>query len=404
MTDIAIIGAGPYGLSTAAHLSQVSGLRLRIFGQPMSFWREMPRGMLLRSNWPATHITAPTVRAAELGLDAFAADAGPVPYPVPLERFVAYGEWFQRRAVPNVDRRHVEHVETAPRGFRLRLADGETVEAERVIVAAGIRSFERRPEMFSHLPAGLVTHTAEHPDLGRFAGQNVLIVGGGQSALECAALLHEAGARAEVVARKPVIHWLQGPASKLLHHQLGSWVPKLLYAPTDVGPAGLSQLLARPALFNTLPRGLRDKLWRRAVRPAGARWLIERLRQVPIQLGCTVTAVAEKGGQVHARLSDGSERVADHLLLGTGYKVDVTRYAFLAPELARRIACVNGYPVLSAGFETSVPGLHILGAPAARTVGPIMQFVSGTQYAGPALFSFFSSQYKARLAPEWQCA
>lgn len=404
MTDIAIIGAGPYGLSTAAHLSQISGLRLRIFGEPMSFWREMPRGMLLRSNWPATHITAPAARAAELGLDAFAAADGPVPDPVPLERFVAYGEWFQRRAVPNVDRRQVQQVAPAARGFRLRLADGETAEAERVIVAAGIRSFERRPEMFSHLPGELVSHTAEHPDLGRFAGRSVLIVGGGQSALECAALLHEAGAQAEVVARKPVIHWLQGAASKLLHHQIGSWAPKLLYAPTDVGPAGLSQLLARPALFNTLPRGVRDRLWRRAVRPAGARWLVERLREVPIRLGCAVTAVAEHGGRVRLQLSDGSERQVDHLLLGTGYQVDVKRYAFLAPELARRIACVQGYPVLGAGFETSVAGLHMLGAPAARTVGPIMQFVSGTQYAGPALSAFFRARYGARLAPEWQCA
>ena len=404
MSEIAIVGAGPYGLSTAAHLAAIPGVQVRIFGEPMSFWRSMPRGMLLRSNWPATHIAAPAAQAARLGLDAFAADEGAVPYPVPLDRFVAYGEWFQRQAVPSVDRRQVEQVEMGPRRFRLRLADGETVEAERVIVAAGIRGFERRPERFTQLPPDLVSHTAEHPDLGRFAGRSVLIVGGGQSALESAALLHESGAQVEVIARDRVIHWLQGRASKLFHHQMGSLVPKLLYAPTDVGPAGLSQLLARPALFNTLPRGLRDRLWRRAVRPAGARWLVDRLRDVPLRLGYEVTSVAEKGGRVLARLSDGTDRQVDHLLLGTGYQVDIARYAFLAPELVSRIRRVQGYPVLGPGFETSVPGLHILGAPAARTVGPIMQFVSGTRYAGPALLAYFAPRYGARLAPQWQCA
>lgn len=404
MTDIAIVGAGPYGLSAAAHLRGIPGLKIRIFGEPMSFWRRMPRGMLLRSNWPATHIAAPAARAPELGLDAFAAEAGPVPYPVPLERFVDYGEWYQRRAVPDVDPRQVARIEARLRGFRLRLADGEELEAERVIVAAGLGGFERRPEMFAQLPAELVSHTAWHADLGRLAGQRVLIVGGGQSALESAALLHEAGAEAEVVARASCIHWLQGRASRLFHHQMGSLVPKLLYAPTDVGPAGLSQLLARPKLFNTLPRGLRDKLWRRAVRPAGARWLVERLRPVPVRLGCQVTAVGEKGGKVHARLSDGTERVADHLLLGTGYHVDIAKYPFLAPELLGRIARVKGYPVLGAGLETSVPGLHILGAPAARSLGPVMQFVSGTRYASPALFAYLAPRYRTRFAPQWQCA
>ncbi len=404
MSDLAIIGAGPYGLSTAAHLSQIPGMRVRVFGEPMSFWNSMPRGMLLRSNWPATHIAAPAAQAERLGLAAFAADAGPVPYPVPLDRFVEYGQWFQRHAVPEVDRRQVEYVEIGARRFRLRLADGEETEAERVIVAAGIRGFERRPELFSQLPPELVSHTAEHPDLGRFAGRSVLIVGGGQSALESAALLHEAGAHAEVIARDRIIHWLQGRASKLFHHQMGSLVPKLLYAPTDVGPAGLSQLLARPALFNTLPRGLRDRLWRRAVRPAGARWLVDRLREVPLRLGYEVTSVAEKGGRVVVRLSDGADRSVDHLLLGTGYQVDVARYAFLAPSLVSKIHRVKGYPVLGPGFETSVPGLHILGAPAARTVGPIMQFVSGTRYAGPALAAFFAPRYGARLAPQWQLA
>jgi hypothetical protein len=46
---------------------------------------------------------------------------------------------------------------------------------------------------------------------------------------------------------------------------------------------------------------------------------------------------------------------------------------------------VNGYPVLGAGFETTAPGLHLLGAPASWSFGPLMRFVAGTEFAGRAL-------------------
>ena len=65
-------------------------------------------------------------------------------------------------------------------------------------------------------------------------------------------------------------------------------------------------------------------------------------------------------------LSDGSARTVDHLLFGTGYRVDIHRYPFLDPALVLQIRSVGGYPVLRPGMESSVPGLHFLGAPAAR--------------------------------------
>lgn len=395
MCDVAIFGAGPYGLSAAAHLSTLAGLEVRIFGEPMSFWQtQMPRGMYLRSNWPATHIAAPAEAGDTLGLAAFGREEGrPVPYPAPLEQFVRYGLWYQRRAVPQVERRSVRRLEGVNGHFRLQLEGGETVEPRRVIVAAGIGAFARRPPQFDHLPKELVSHTAEHQDLARFAGRSILVVGSGQSALESAALLHENGAEVEIIARAHNINWLQGFLSYTLHHRMGALVKQALYAPTDVGPAGLSQLLARPALFNLLPRGTRDRLWKRAVRPAGARWLLARLQGVPILLGRNVTEAAERGGKVRARLDDGSERVVDHLLLGTGYRVDIARYGFWAPELLARIEHVRGYPTLGPGLETSVPGLHIVGAPAARSFGPIMQFVSGTRYASPALLRFIARHH-----------
>ncbi len=382
--DVTIIGAGPYGLSAAAHLRQVKGLDVRVFGEPMSFWEcNMPAGMFLRSNWTATQIADPS---RSLTLEAFqAATDSPFSTPVPLDRFVQYGLWYQRQAVPDLDRRKLLRVEADPIGFRITLDDASTVRSRRVIIAAGIGSFAWRPASFDNLPTSLGSHTSAHRGFKQFAGKELLIVGGGQSALESGALLHEVGARVEIVARTRGIHWLQGRLSKTLHHGLGRFTRQMMYAPTDVGPAGLSQLLARPDLLRHLPRALQDKLRKRAVRPAGARWLVNRLASIPITLGRSVVSAGSTGERVIVKLDDGSERTVDHILFGTGYRVDISKYDFLAPDLLKSIERFNGYPVLKRGLETSVPGLHILGAPAAWSFGPLMQFVSGTTYASRAL-------------------
>jgi FAD-dependent urate hydroxylase len=143
--------------------------------------------------------------------------------------------------------------------------------------------------------------------------------------------------------------------------------------------------VSRPDLLKQLPRRIQDRLRKRSVRPAAARWLQTRLGDVPIVFGRRVVSARRARDQVKIRLDDGSERTVDHVLLGTGYRVDISKYDFLAPELLQSIERSNGYPRLRAGLETSVPGLHVLGAPAAYTFGPLMQFVSGTHYASRSL-------------------
>ena len=394
--DVVIIGAGPYGLSAAAHLRTVKGLEVRVFGEPMSFWdRNMPTGMFLRSNWTATTIADPN---NSLTLDAYrAASRNHLSLPVPLDRFIDYGLWYQRQAVPDLEHRKIVRIERESQGFRLVVEDGESLHSRRVVIAAGISSFTRYPPEFRTLPPCLASHTSEHRDLGKFAGKQVLVVGGGQSALESAALLHEGGAEVEVIARCTRIHWLQGGLSRALHHKLGTLTRRLLYAPTDVGPAVMSQLLARPDLLGLLPRGLQDRLRKRSVRPAGARWLVDRLKDVPIRLGHSVDACCTVGERVKVRLNEGGERIVDHVLLGTGYRVDVSKYEFLAPECLNSIRQINGYPCLREGLETSVPGLHILGSPAAWSFGPLMQFVSGTHYASQALTRKIAGGVSQRL-------
>jgi cation diffusion facilitator CzcD-associated flavoprotein CzcO len=366
-------------LAAAAHLRSLGDLDVKVFGVPMSFWADMPRGMLLRSAWEACHIGFPD---GDLTLDAFKSECGgDFGKPVPLEAFIEYGEWFQRTAVPDVDTRRVEYVESGPGGFRLLLGDGETVRADRVVVAAGIEAFRARPLVFERFSSALVTHSSEHRDLGRFSGARVLVVGGGQSALESAALLHESGAEVEVIARKDHIIWLHGGTTQ---RRLGRLKP-LFYAQTDVGPAGLSRLVAAPKLFTSLPRRMQAKLAYRAIRPAGARWLVDRLADVPLTTGRSVVEAERAGAGVRVVLDDGSKHQADHVILGTGYQIDVAAYDFLAPGLRAGVRRVGGYPVLGQGLESSIPGLHFLGAPAAWSFGPTMRFVSGSWYAADQL-------------------
>jgi cation diffusion facilitator CzcD-associated flavoprotein CzcO len=384
--DIAILGAGPYGLAAGAHLAQVKGLDVRVFGEPMDFWHShMPEGMFLRSPWAASHISDPRMA---LTLDTFEkVDGHQIPKPIPLDRFVDYGLWFQREAVPQIDRRRIKRVERHSQVFRLTLDDGEQFESRRVVIAAGIASFARRPQQFQGLPSELVTHASDQRDVRQFTGKRVLVIGAGQSALESAALMNEAGAEVEVVVRARDVHWL-GWRARL--QKLGPFA-KLLYSPHDIGPAGVSRIVAVPGLLKYFPRDLQDRFRVRALRPAGARWLAPRCKDIPITTGRSITSAISSGEKLRVRLDDGSSRDVDHVLLGTGYRVDISRYPFLPPELSQSLSQMNGFPKLGPGFESSVPGLHFLGAPSAWTFGPLMYFVCGTDYAARRLARYVTA-------------
>ena len=346
----------------------------------MSFWKEnMPTGMFLRSPWSATHIADPN---GSLSLDAYTAERKiKLSKPIPIVDFIDYGHWFQKRAAPDLDTRKIRQVERGPKGFRLATEDGEPVDARRVIVATGIAPFAWKPPEFDGLPASLVSHACDHKDLTRFRGKRVFVAGAGQSALETAALLHEVGADVEVIVRNPQVRWLKW-RSKLLRI---AWIGALLYSPRDVGPAGISKLVAVPDCFRLLPRKLQDKIGRRAILPAGSVWLIDRLKDVPKRTNLTVKSATPVNGQLRVTLSDGKEEIVDHLLFGTGYRIDIAKYPFMGKDLLPQIDRAGGYPRLKPGLETSVPGLHFLGAPAAWSFGPVARFVSGTYYCVDAV-------------------
>ncbi|HVD51088.1 MAG TPA: NAD(P)-binding domain-containing protein [Candidatus Udaeobacter sp.] len=375
-SDVIVVGAGPYGLASAAHLAG-AGANVRVFGSPMSFWmQQMPKGMLLRSPWGASHISDP--RSA-LTLDAFERGKGtPLSRPVPLSDFIAYGHWFQQHAVPEVDPRRVERIDAVADGLQVTLEDGESLDARRVVVAGGIAPFVFRPAEFAALPPELATHSSDHADLASFAGRRVAVVGGGQSAFECAVLLYEAGAEVELLMRASRIRWVGRATRKGL---LG----RLMFHRTDVGPAFVSHLVARPRILRWQPRVVQREALRRALQPGASLWLRPRSQGMPISSGRRITSVARVNGHVRLGLDDATSRDVEHVLLATGYRVDVRRYPFLSPSVAASVRTAEGYPVLRNGLESSVPGLHFVGAPAAGTFGPLVRFVSGTEFAARAV-------------------
>jgi thioredoxin reductase len=378
--DVAVIGAGPYGLSAAAYLKGI-GLSVRVFGEPMAFWNQtMPEGMLLRSPRAASSIAGP--RSAH-ALEAYeAATSTPPAAPVPLTTFVKYGQWFQRQLLgDSVDCSPVTKVTRESSLFRITLKDGASLASHRVVVAAGVGAFQRKPTTFAHLSPECLSHCYEGRRISEFSGKRVAVIGSGQSALESAALLHEAGSAVEVIARIPSLRWI-GAHSWL--HSLGP-VSSMLYSKHDVGPIGISRLVAYPNLVSRLPLPLRDKIRVRAVRPAGAKWLPARVAPVKVTTGHSVATAERSGNEVRLKLDDGSERRVDHVLLGTGYRVDLARYDFLQPSLLQEVRQLDGSPLLDAGFQSSVPGLHFVGATAARAFGPLLYFVAGTEFSSQQL-------------------
>ena len=380
MTDCraAVVGAGPYGLSTASFLTR-AGIETREFGEVMSFWHSMPDGMLLRSYRKQSSIADPE---RSLSLDSYEASTGRrLGTPVSLAEFIDYGSWFQQEAQIEVDPRFVDRVSGNGAGFDLTLNDGTMLEAANVVVAAGIGAFPFRPPPFDSIDSPLVTHASEHTHYTGFGDRRVLVIGAGQSALEAAVLLEEGGARTELLVRRPALRFLHGERL----NERDRLLARLLYPDWSVGPPGVNLLVGLPALYRLLPPRLAEPLAYRAIRPAGSLRLQPKLERVTVSTGRTALSLHAGDSTVQLELDDGSEREVDHVVLGTGYRIDLQRYAFLDSTLLSRIRLKGSSPKLSPAFESSVPGLYFVGAPAAASQGPGFRFVSHTGFAARAI-------------------
>jgi FAD-dependent urate hydroxylase len=380
--DTIVIGAGPYGLAVAAHLKE-RGVDTRVFGEPMAFWRRnMPKGMFLRSPWRATHISDPH---GALTLDAYLSAKGVArTEPLPLETFIGYGEWFQAHAVPDLDGRTVEMIERTSNGFRAITADDEAVTAARIVVATGLAHQAFRPQLFADVPAALVSHSSDHNNFEPFRGKRVAVIGRGQSACESAVLLREAGAEVDILCRRP-IHWLAfatGVRSGGSPWYAGATarLSAILATPSGVGPFPLNWMVEIPGVVHRLPDDIRTAFNAASLKAGAAGWLRPRFDGVRVIAGSQLSSAAEKAGRIELTI-ERRPSVYDHVLLGTGYKIEIAKAGIFAPSLLGAISCRDGAPVLSRGFESSVPALHFVGASAVASFGPLMRFIAGTRFA-----------------------
>ena len=383
MLDTVIVGAGPYGLSIAAYLRR-KAIPFRIFGRPMDSWlQHMPKGMMLKSDGFASDIYDPerafTLRlfCAERGIKY--ADAG---LPVHLETFSNYGLAFRDRMVPELEDKLVTRVDPLPNGFRLQLGDGETFEARRVVLAVGITHFEYVPENLAHLPSEFLSHSARHREVEPFRGRSVVVIGGGASALDLAGLLHEAGANVQLVSRKNELKFHSQPTGKPR-----SWWQQVRHPQSGLGPGLRSRFFAdAPGVFFYLPERLRLEIVRKTLGPSGGWFIRDKvIGKVTLHLGCTPQSADVQNGKVRltVQAADGSKReiVTEHMVAATGYKVDLERLKFLNGEIRSKLKTVNGAPILSSSFESSIPGLYFAGVAAANSFGPVMRFAFGAGFA-----------------------
>lgn len=399
-SDIVIVGAGPNGLSLAAHLAD-AGADFRVFGKPMDTWRaHVPKGMQLKSDGFASNLSAPDPAST---LKSYCALRN-LPYddkliPVPLEIFAEYSAWWQKRYAPMLEEQLVTSLAPSPRGFVLTLEDGEVLEAAKVVLAVGITHFPKMPDEARGLPPDLVSHSFDHHELTQLAGKKVVILGGGSSAVDTAVLAADAGADVAMVARRPLIHYHAVPDPDAV-----SWLSSLSNPSSGIGPGWRSFFCTKaPRLFRRLPKNLRLEATRRHLGPAPGWFMRGKLEgRVKTHLGQELDRVQVKGDKVivtaHDRDGKSLSLEADHVIAATGYRPDIRALPFLDRDLAARIDHLHHTPNLSDNFESSVPGLFMVGPVAANAFGPLMRFMVACEYIAPRVAAHLLRSAKARRA------
>jgi cation diffusion facilitator CzcD-associated flavoprotein CzcO len=402
VTSVAIIGAGPYGLSLAAHL-RARNVDFRIFGQCMQSWRtQMPQGMLLKSEGDASNLYDP---GGTFTLKNFCQERG-IAYrdsglPVRLDTFCDYGLAFQQRFVPELEERLVSRLASAPEGFALQLDDGQSLLARRVVVAVGVGYYPHVPRVLRPLPPEQVSHASRYGDLSGFAGRDVIVVGGGASALDIAALLHGCGARIRLVARAPSLDIHLPPSDR----PRPLW-QRIRHPRTGIGNSLRSWFLVKaPLAFHCLPEGVRLRVTQRHLGPAGGWFVREQLEgKVSMLLGYTLQRAEADQGRVRLLLVSRSgqplEVVTEHVIAATGYRVDLRRLPFLDPALQGGVRAVGHTPLLSSRFESSIAGLYFIGPTAANSFGSVMRFAYGAGFTARHLSAHLQRMVRVRPAAD----
>lgn len=385
--DVAVIGAGPYGLSLAAHL-RAKGVDFRIFGKPMDTWRaHMPKGMMLKSEGFASNLNAPDGVST---LKSYCKQHG-VPYadrglPIKLSDFIAYADWFRSRHVPNLEETQVSSLKKSAEGFVLQLEFGETLLARKVVLAVGVSWFSHIPDTLAHLPGTMVSHSYDHCTVDYFKGRDIVLLGAGASAISLAHELKQAGCSVRMLVRSGELHYNTPPSG----NARSLWY-RLRNPPSPIGQGWRSYLCAKlPQLVFCLPGSLRARAVKSHSHAAGGWYMRDKVEgRVSQVLGSEIArAELAKGRiqlQVTATNGTGGTLVCDHVIAATGYQVNIGRMPFLDNDIRCRISGNGRYVAVSAMFETELPGLYTVGMTAMDNFGPLLRFMVGSKFVATRL-------------------
>ena len=202
----------------------------------------------------------------------------------------------------------------------------------------------------------------------------------------------------EKLVRAPKISFLGPPTGR------PRTLRESLAAPqSGLGPGWRSRLATdAPLLFKHMPEAFRVLVARRHLGPAGGWWTRETIEQrVDVITSISVKRASMRGDQVALDLVDMvgavSEICFDHVVAATGYRPELSRLGFLAPEL-RQLRTVAGAPALSANFESSSPGLYFAGLAGVNDFGPVVRFAFGADFTATRLSRHLARQERRHPA------
>jgi cation diffusion facilitator CzcD-associated flavoprotein CzcO len=389
IVDVAIVGAGPYGLSLAAHL-RARGVKHRICGEAMRFWRDMPVGINLKSFAFATNIAVPERGNSfpdwcrRNGLEDYE--------PCTMQSFAAYGMEMRERFVPEIDEVLATNIASNGNGkeFEVTLANSDSIRARHVVVCTGLSYLKRVPRNLQGLAPELLRHTAEISDYSAYRQKKVAIIGAGASAIEAGALVHEAGGAAEIFVRgqHAIIHG-RTPKDRPLWR-------KIKEPASVLGVSRESWVLQHfPLLVYFMPKERRVPFAKGYLGPSAPWWIKDRVvGKVPIHLQHEVVRAEPVQGGLLVSVRDQSNKLRsehfDCIIAGTGFDLEVRRLPFLDRGLVDQIRCTENAPDLNLKFESSVRGLHFLGPLSYMSFGPLFRFACGAGYTARTLARYFA--------------
>lgn len=354
MLDVIIVGSGPFGISLASHAVS-NNLKYKLFGYPMDFWKnQMPQDMFIRT--PHEFVSFSDSKD-ELTVQQFSKETGTELFtPLPRPIFIEYANWFAKKSGIEFTKEKVTKVSHNDGYYEVISESGEHYVSRNVVVATGVEHYKYLPDFLKGMPSNLVSHTSGYTKFSHLKGKKVVVLGSGQSAWEAAGLLHRDGAEVELIYRKRTPNYAGSRENEIALRDVGN-------------------------VFYNLPKVEKETGWGQS--PGSIAHFLKPFVEgiVPQSPGVEIKKVEMVNkDEIQITLSNGEERLVNHIVAATGFRIDIDKVPFFDKNLLSAIDREEGYfhfPKLNESFESSFPGLYFAGPLSSHSHGPTFRFILG---------------------------